>query len=770
MAVEPKAPRAEKGQPAFAFGMPEALPGWNTFIDDREYVADLQWPASVARYQTMQSDAQLRGLLMATTLPVRRFLWSVNPNGAQPVVVDHIAESRNLPIQGQEAPKQTRGFNHDRHLAFALQAFAGGHYYFEELYEYRADGRVHLVKLGTRPPRTISNFDIARDGTLRAVEQQQGMASGAIFGAGINGTRLDANRLLAYVWQPQDDADWVGQSILRACYRNWLVKDRLIRVDATKHERNAMGIPWFETNPNATGAQIESLAEIAEEMRASERGGGAGPGKLRIAGVEGQLPDTIQSVRYHDEQMAKNFLALFWNLGGDAAHGSRALGADLIDFHSEILGMLADWYVEATQEQINREVAYNWGPDEQCPTLTYTRLESSDLAFSDLALGIEKGAIAVDEALEAYVRERWKLPDRSEPVSAPPTPPAALPAPGPAPTPTPPVAAASGPQNAPKRSKLAAQIEAVVTRPMLWGEVARAVGSDPKNGTARRARDELVNAGALVKRLDSKGAAVLAPLASIKLPDRDLRRQPYPFEVSASVNFAQMEADFLTNRESLVEAVKSMQGAQIDELAAKVQAAAGDAAKLAKLSVEPVDADVIAEHLLSSARAGEAAAEAERAAQVGPSASGPVAAAEVNRDKVDRTVTERAEAVSLTLAGGFAAAASKRATAVSTLAPEAAAEDVRGYLGGLSDAELDLQLGGATHQSYNTGRREVMRVAKPQSVYASEILDGNTCQACTGIDGTEWPNVAEAEVAYPIGGFVECEAGLRCRGTLVATY
>lgn len=770
MAPEQKPPRAEKGQPAFAFGMPGVLPGWQTFIDDREYVADLQWPASVPRYQTMQSDAQLRGLLMATTLPVRRFLWGVDPNGSKPEVTDHIAESRNLPIIGQEAPTQTRGFNHDRHLAFALQAIAGGHYYFEELYEYRSDERFHLIKLGTRPPRTISNFDIARDGELRAIEQQGGMSAGAIFGAGMNGTRLDANRLLPYVWQPQDDADWVGQSMLRACYRNWMIKDRLVRVDATKHERNAMGVPWFETNPGATNAQIESLAEIAEEVRASERGGGAGPGKLRMVGVEGQLPDTIQSIRYHDEQMAKNFLALFWNLGGDAAHGSRALGGDLIDFHSEILGLVADWYVEATQAQINREVLYNWGPDEQCPRLGYSRLESADLAFADLALGIEKGAIAVDEELEAYVRERWRLPDRSETPTTPPAPPAAVPPPTPAPTPAPPVVAVSGPQSAPKRSKLAAQIEAVVTQPTRWTEVAAAVGRSPKDGTARRARDELVNAGALVKRLDGAGAAVLAPLASIRLPDRDLRRQPYPFEVSASVDFAQMEETFLANRESLVQAVKSMQGAQIDELAGKVAAAAGDAAKLAKLSVEPVDADVIAEHLRASARAGEASAEAERLAQVGPSASGPVVAAEADKAKVDRTVDERAEAVSLTLAGGFAAAASKRATAVSTLAPEAAAEDVRGYLGGLSDAELDLQLGGATHQSYNTGRREVMRVAKPQSVYASEILDGATCSACTGIDGTEWATVAEAEVSYPLGGFVECEAGLRCRGTLVATY
>jgi len=95
---------------------------------------------------------------------------------------------------------------------------------------------------------------------------------------------------------------------------------------------------------------------------------------------------------------------------------------------------------------------------------------------------------------------------------------------------------------------------------------------------------------------------------------------------------------------------------------------------------------------------------------------------------------------------------------------------VREHLEGLKGAALEEQIGGAVTQAYNTGRREFIRVANAKAVFASEILDGNTCANCTGVDGTEWPTLAEAEVAYPVGGFVECEAGLRCRGTLIATY
>jgi hypothetical protein len=773
--AEPKPPTDEQGAPAQVFKLPgfDLLGGSRQFIDDREYVPELQWPGSIQRYRVMQSEAQMKGLLLASTLPVRRFAWAIDPNGARPAVVEDAAEAWNLPIKGQEAPvKRRAGVNHDRHMAHSFQALGYGHFYFEEVYEYAAktrggDGKVRLVKLATRPPRTIANFLIDDHGALEALAQNTGGTGAGVFGGIGTGPKLDFSRLLPYVFDTEDDGDWIGRPLIRACWKNWLIKDRLLRVDATKHERNAMGIPWVEVDAKASKPQIDKLAKMAEEVRASERGGGAGPGRLHLQGVEGTLPDTIGSVRYHDEQMAKSFLILFFNLGGGAETGNRALGESFIDWYTEQQGALADWYVEATQSQIERQVLYNYGPDEQPPRLTYTRVETAEVAFSDLVNAVDKGLIAVDDELSAYIGQRWRFP-ASTPEPAPAAPPPTEP---PGPTPAPP-AAAEPPrrrETAPKTSALAARIEAEVTTQRKWVDVCAAIGIDPKGGTGRRARDELVNLGILVKRLDSEGAVVLAPLTAINLPDRDLKRQPHPFEVTASVDFAQMETVFLDGREALVEAVKSMQSAQIDELAEKVEAAAGDVGKLTTLTVEPVDADVIAEHLRSIAAEGVAAARAEHNAQTVASA---VAAAEITVDeaKLDRYTQERAEAVAATLAGGFAAAASKRASAVATLPAADAAADVRSYLGGLSDAELELQLGGSTQQAYNGGRRAYMSVSKPTSVYASEILDGNTCSACNGVDGSEWETLAEAEVAYPLGGYVECEAGFRCRGTLVAVY
>lgn len=303
---------------------------------------------------------------------------------------------------------------------------------------------------------------------------------------------------------------------------------------------------------------------------------------------------------------------------------------------------------------------------------------------------------------------------------------------------------------------------------MRWPDAARVAGMDPKAGTARRARDQLVEAGTVLRRADG----TLAPSAGMQLPDRELRREPTQAEIDAAVDFEAMEQVYVSGRETLVEAVRAAQGDQIDELTDAVEAAAGDAATLASLTVEPVPVDLIEEHLLEVAGAGVAAAREERDAQLGEAA--PSAAAgddpQPDQEAIDRQVHERAEAVALTLAAGLAASASKRAASVSALEPEAAAADVRSHLEGLKGAALEEQIGGAVAQAYNTGRREFIRVGNAKAVFASEILDGNTCSNCAGVDGTEWPTIAEAEVSYPVGGFIECEAGLRCRGTLIATY
>jgi hypothetical protein len=799
------APTTEQGVPGAVlspFGGFGGRPDWAYFIDDREFAVELQWPRSVEVNERMETtDAQVKGLLLATFLPIRRFRWELDPADAKPEAVALTHEDLNLPVRGDEESVSRRGgFNHDKHLGHALRAVGQGHYHFEEKVEWRdpakgGDGLLHLVKLATRPPRSIIGIRTDDHGNLEAIEQMAGgigIAGGQrIMGGIVGGIRvLKADRLLTYLWDTADDGDQVGRSVLRACYRNFLVKDALIRVDAVKHERNAMGIPWFEVDPATSKEQIESLAQRAEEIRASTVGGGAGPGKLRIAGVEGTLPDTIASIRYHDEQMAKALMQMLFNLGGDANSGARALGDTFAERAIEFQGAIADWYCEATQAFIDRQIERNFGPGEASPQISYTRTETYEVAFADLANGVKEGLIAVTPELRAYVEERWKVPGQKgapelpEPVNpganggqsreeAAPTPASAAEG-GSKALPAPPAPAQ------PKRTALAERLLTTLTAPMTWPQLAKAAGTDPKNGTARRARDLLMADGGIYKRTDG----TLAPVVALSLPERDLKRAPLPFEVTAQVDFAAMEDTFTQGRASLVDTYRAAQAAQIDQLVAEVEAAAGDAAALATLDCDPVDVDVLAGPLLAIAEAGVTSAESEHEAQMGASASDgdqsghsrakkpgiAFTEPEIDGDRLEATVRERAETASLTLSSGLAGSASKKAASVSTLEPEAAATIVRDHLTSLSDAALTEQLGGATQQAYNAGRFSYMDAAGPKSLYSSEILDGNTCTECNAVDGTEYDTMAELREDYPVGGYVGCLAGLRCRGTGIATY
>lgn len=59
---------------------------------------------------------------------------------------------------------------------------------------------------------------------------------------------------------------------------------------------------------------------------------------------------------------------------------------------------------------------------------------------------------------------------------------------------------------------------------------------------------------------------------------------------------------------------------------------------------------------------------------------------------------------------------------------------------------------------------------KPTRIYASELLDANTCTRCASIDGTEYDTLELAQEDYPYGQYVNCQGGSRCRGILVIVY
>jgi hypothetical protein len=375
--------------------------------DEQETTPELQWPQSVSVFDQMRrTDAQVASVLRAVTLPVRRTPWRIEPAGAKARVTQFIADEMGLPVVGKEpkAPPRTRDrFSWSEHLQQALLMLPFGHMFFEQVYRVDEGGsRAHLRKLAPRMPRSIEEIKVADDGGLISITQYSNKTSQ-------RQQPIPVGRLVAYV-HDREGGNWLGFSLLRPAYKHWLIKDRLLRVQAQTIERNGMGVPLYE---GAEGEDdLSRGAAMAQAWRAGEAAGAAIPNtaKMRLLGVEGELPDADPAVRYHDEQIARAVLAHFLNLGTQT--GSWALGTTFADFFTLSLQTLAQQIADtATQHIVEDLVDVNFGESEPAPRVVFDEIGSRQAATAQALKALaDAGLIDPDEVLKQGVRQQYGLP------------------------------------------------------------------------------------------------------------------------------------------------------------------------------------------------------------------------------------------------------------------------------------------------------------------------------------------------------------------------
>jgi hypothetical protein len=393
-------------------------------VDDVEQAPQLKWPLSIAIYDDMGNDSQCQGLFLGATAAIERYTWYIDANDCPARWVKLLAADLNLPVGLDAAIEATNSavkrarfrtqkrFSWYNHVHTALKALKYGHYFFEQVGEITDEGPGgrqvwRLRKLGPRHPRTITEIIVAQDGGLVAV--QQGYPGAAVPGFNVSrNPPIPIDQLVAYVWD-QEPGNWVGRSMYRPMYKNYLIKDRLLRVDAIKHERNGVGMPIIEAPEGASKTQIADLDKMAQEYKVGERGGGALPfgAKLTLVGTQGTLPDTIASMRFQNEEMARSMLMMFMQLG-QTETGSRSLGKTFIDWFSIQQEMIADWLCDTANEHIIEDW-WDWNVDpdaDETPLLAYYKGPDAQAQMSDFG----PAGPAVDEVQQGSPKEH---PDQS---------------------------------------------------------------------------------------------------------------------------------------------------------------------------------------------------------------------------------------------------------------------------------------------------------------------------------------------------------------------
>lgn len=243
----------------------------------------------------------------------------------------------------------------------------------------------------------------------------------------------------------------------------------------------------------------------------------------------------------------------------------------------------------------------------------------------------------------------------------------------------------------------------------------------------------------------------------------------------------QVREDHAEALDALLEEWEPVEEAWIDDLADQVERAVdeGDTERLAGLVVDSERAA----GALRAALAATAQQAAERMAEEARAQGVDVTAPEVDEALTARVrlgqllafgdeLAAIATAVAGLLGGYMAATAGQEA--LRRYMPGAAgrtiANAVRGALRSIKGVFKRDQLGGAVHRAQNVGRFATLEAAPAARYRASERMDRSTCQPCREIDGTVFESLADAMAAYGAGPYHACEGGIRCRGTVVATW
>ncbi|QIM19885.1 hypothetical protein G7075_00035 [Phycicoccus sp. HDW14] len=409
----PKSARTQAGvrEVGYAVAPESANDWWQPGGIEEETTPELAWPLNLAVYDAMRKqDAQVGSVLRAVTFPVRSTTWRIDPNGARDEVVQHVAGDLGLPIKGVQdvAPGRLRDrFSWSTHLRHSLLMLPFGHMAFEQLYRYdEAANLLHLRKLGPRMPRSIAKFNVARDGGLISIEQKG-------VGTDPKDITIPVSRLVMYV-NEREGGNWRGMSLLRTAYKNWLLKDRLLRTETMTIDRNGLGVPVYTA---AEGEKsLDAGQDIASGFRSGDNAGAAIPNGalLKLLGVDGQLPDARKPIEYHDQQIARAVLAHFLNLGTQT--GSWALGSTFADFFTQSLTAVAQDVADVTTAHVIEDlVDLNYGENEPAPKLVFDEIGSNAGALAvAIKTLVDAGVLTPDEGLEAHVRLGLGLPTKTE--------------------------------------------------------------------------------------------------------------------------------------------------------------------------------------------------------------------------------------------------------------------------------------------------------------------------------------------------------------------
>jgi hypothetical protein len=379
-----------------------------------------RFQASLVYKKMVRSDVSVKISLRAGKAPVLGADYFMVPFDEDPLnlIINEFVEF-NL-FQGMSTPWL-------RTVNQALKMYEYGASVFETVWEERewapkktalgANRKQYtmLKKLAVRPSNTIIRFNYDDNGGPISVTQNAVDANG-------QATEVDIpiSKLVIFPFD-EEGGNLEGESILRSAYENWYYKYYLYKIDAIQKERHGIGVPDIALQPGYSQTDLAWAHELGSNLRTNERAHIVRTTMMQVgfAELKSNLVDVLASIEHHDNQIMKNIMVQFLNMGTVSAGGGRATGATAMDMFLKSMKFIAQGIIcdSINLYLIPQLVAYNFKTDK-FPSLQVKNVgQAKDLQMWAAAMAnlVDKRLITMDDETEQWVRTNVDAPKKLRP-------------------------------------------------------------------------------------------------------------------------------------------------------------------------------------------------------------------------------------------------------------------------------------------------------------------------------------------------------------------
>lgn len=398
-----KEPKAK--EPDYKNWIADSTAGTEIFSGDffEEYLAEIlgnQWAKTADRMR--RSSDQINMLLTLTKSPIINATWQIDGN-------EEDGQQKRI--------KEFLEFNFFEKIDFsqfieeALTFFEFGHSVFEVVYsplinDFNFPSTICLKKLSYISQKTIEDWHVNRDGTLRGIRQ---CADGDLD----VDVEIVGNKLLVFTIN-KEGANYEGRSLLRPILGNWKRKQEFLKLLAIGIERTALGTPIAKLKNNSP-EQRRAMKKILKSFISHQKSSMVinQHDSIESFDIKFNANDVREAIRDERIGMSQSFLAGFMDMSINSSSGSFALSDNLLKMFLGQLQHYANKITFQCNNIIKTLTDINFGKQQQ-----YFKLKAGNIAdrinkeFIEQILGLtDKGYLEVTPQNKEFLRKKMGMPE-----------------------------------------------------------------------------------------------------------------------------------------------------------------------------------------------------------------------------------------------------------------------------------------------------------------------------------------------------------------------